>query len=156
MGAEARRQAMARHTGDICAALSAAKAHDWLPACFMLALKRLGMFDEVMSTRVVADVKFNLVKDLLGILQAEWGVPLAIYLRTEVQLSDRAYEKLRLALCKRFDSATSLWVKRPWYRCAITGRSISLPEPLVSRYRWFSEWRSYVSRFGLTLSDDGS
>eukprot|EP00965_Chrysotila_dentata_P124546 4116532-Pleurochrysis_carterae.AAC.1 len=46
--------------------------------------------------------------------------------------------------------------KRPWYRCAVTGRTVYMPEPLVSRYKWFGEWRSYVSRFGLSLSEDGS
>eukprot|EP00965_Chrysotila_dentata_P206800 6183754-Pleurochrysis_carterae.AAC.1 len=77
------------------------------------------------------------------------------FLRAELSLSDRNYDKARLALCSRYDSDAELWRRRVWYTCPITARSLRMPQPLVSRHVWFPAWRKYVEEQGLTLSADG-
>eukprot|EP00965_Chrysotila_dentata_P221606 6192467-Pleurochrysis_carterae.AAC.1 len=65
-----------------------------------MALKKVGLWDELLASRAIADIKFNLAKHLASVLQAEWRVPLALFVKTELSLSDSDYLKLRLALCK--------------------------------------------------------
>ena len=38
---------------------------------------------------------------------------------------------------------------------SVTGDKLYLPEPLVSRYRWFETYKSYAGKYGLKLSEDG-
>eukprot|EP00965_Chrysotila_dentata_P018773 624718-Pleurochrysis_carterae.AAC.1 len=56
-----------------------------------------------MSTRVVAELKLELIHDLARVLKAEWGMGLSLLVRTELSISYADYDKLRLAFCKRFD-----------------------------------------------------
>lgn len=71
MSVSARRQALWRHTNAICVALMRAGSIDWLPSCFALALKSMGHLEELMSTRVLADLKLEVVRDLARVLKAE-------------------------------------------------------------------------------------
>eukprot|EP00965_Chrysotila_dentata_P122426 4046135-Pleurochrysis_carterae.AAC.1 len=109
MNARARNKATERHTNDIVVALMSVGCIDWLPSCLVAALKGLGMFDELMSTKAVAKVKLELVQDLAKILESEWGTSLALFIRGELNVSDSNLEKLRLAFCKRYDQQTGLW-----------------------------------------------
>ena len=81
---------------------------------------------------------------------------LALFVRSELTLSDRDYEKLRLAFCKRYVTAVDRWQKRVWYKCPITGRTLNMPEPLVSKYKWMPAWKHALSELGLALSSDGT
>eukprot|EP00965_Chrysotila_dentata_P036485 1214209-Pleurochrysis_carterae.AAC.1 len=60
MSHHARRQALLRHANDITTSLMAAGCIDWLPSSFALALKSMGMWDELMATRAAAEMKFDL------------------------------------------------------------------------------------------------
>eukprot|EP00965_Chrysotila_dentata_P091186 3010439-Pleurochrysis_carterae.AAC.1 len=84
MSREARRKALLRHSNEICRALMSCGCIDWLPCSFAVALKSLGMFDELMGTRAVAEVKLQLVTDLRDILSAEWGASLALFVKDEL------------------------------------------------------------------------
>eukprot|EP00965_Chrysotila_dentata_P175530 5794292-Pleurochrysis_carterae.AAC.1 len=143
---KARQMAVARHADDIVEDLSSAGCEDWLPLSFILALKKLNMWEDLLSSRALADLKFDFAKHLGSVLSAEWGPPLALFLRTELSLSDSDYLKLRLAFCKRYDSNRELWTRRVWGSCPVTQRVLHMPEPLVARSAWFGEWRSYVQR----------
>ena len=101
MSERARSLALWRHTNDIIKALYLAGAIDWLPSCFALALKATDMLPELWASRVFAELKLEFVKELRDVLHAEWGVALALFVRSELTLSDCDYEKLRLAFCKR-------------------------------------------------------
>eukprot|EP00965_Chrysotila_dentata_P017262 572942-Pleurochrysis_carterae.AAC.2 len=80
----------------------------------------------------------------------------ALYLKTDLKLSDRAYAKARLALSKSYSEkehaqSTGGWRSRVWYITEpFTGQSLSMPEPLVPRWRWFTSWRNLVAKFGST------
>ena len=151
---EARRKALLRHTNDICFALHSVGIVDWLPSAFMLALKQIGMYEHMMNTKVMAEARCELVKDLAEVLSAEWGPRLAVFCRTELSLSYRDYDKLRLSFCKRFDETLG-WVKRVWYRCAVTGATVFMPEPLVSTSAWLPQWKKLTAEHGLAVSADG-
>eukprot|EP00965_Chrysotila_dentata_P119334 3944958-Pleurochrysis_carterae.AAC.3 len=88
----------------------------------------MGMIEELWSTKIVAGMRFELIKSISDLLAAEWGGPLALFVRNKLTLSDTDYEKLRLAFCKRYDSATGLWKKRPMYTCPCSGRGLSLSD----------------------------
>ena len=151
---DARRKALLRHTNDILHALNSAGCVDWLPSAFMLALKKIGLYDTIMNTKVMAEARCDLVKDLANVLSAEWGPKLAVFCRTELSLSYRDYDKLRLSFCKRFDAKLG-WVKRVWYRCAVTGETVFMPEPLVATSAWLPQWKKLVAEHGLAVSADG-
>ena len=155
MNPGARRKALYRHTNDIISALLSAGAIDWLPSCLALALKQTDLLPELLSSRIFAEHKLEFAQHLGDVLAAEWGVGLALFVRSELTLSDRDYEKLRLAFCKRYSSSVNRWVKRVWYKCPVTGNEIYLPEPLVSKYKWMPAWRSALEKHGLALSKDG-
>ena len=70
---DARRKAMMRHINDICAALNTAGCIDWLPSAFVIALKQVGLFDELLQTKAFANERLKLVQDLSKVLAAEWG-----------------------------------------------------------------------------------
>ena len=151
---DARRKAMMRHINDICAALNTAGCIDWLPSAFVIALKQVGLFDELLQTKAFANERLKLVQDLSKVLAAEWGPQLAVFCRSELTLSRRDYDKLRLSFCKRYD-ASSGWVERVWYRCPVTGATVSMPEPLVSNCKWLPHWKALVAEHGLAVSADG-
>ena len=151
---DARRKALLRHTNDICAALNSAGCIDWLPSAFVLALKRVGMYDIMMQTKAVAETRLELVRGLRSVLGAEWGAQLAVFCRSELMLSFRDYDKLRLAFCKQYHEVDG-WVKRIWYRCPVTGETVPMPEPLVSASAWLPEWKKLVAEHGLAVSADG-
>eukprot|EP00965_Chrysotila_dentata_P096288 3181945-Pleurochrysis_carterae.AAC.1 len=58
-------------------------------------------------------------RHLAELLQAEWGIDLALYLKTDLQLSDRNYAKARLALCKVYTESAG-WRNRVWYKDSLT------------------------------------
>eukprot|EP00965_Chrysotila_dentata_P109628 3623117-Pleurochrysis_carterae.AAC.1 len=68
---DARRKALMRHTAAICTALMAAGSIDWMPSYFALALKSMGIFEELMSTKLFAASRLQLVRHLLDVLSAE-------------------------------------------------------------------------------------
>eukprot|EP00965_Chrysotila_dentata_P047404 1572769-Pleurochrysis_carterae.AAC.1 len=73
MGPAARRKALVRHINDISTALMSAGSIDWLPSSLALALKSMGILDELLATKVFAEIKLQLVEDLGNVLKAEWG-----------------------------------------------------------------------------------
>eukprot|EP00965_Chrysotila_dentata_P048166 1597332-Pleurochrysis_carterae.AAC.1 len=52
------------------------------------------------------------------LLQAQWNVELALYLKTELGISGADYLRLQLAMCK--DYKDGKWLKRLWYQDAVT------------------------------------
>eukprot|EP00965_Chrysotila_dentata_P088116 2908803-Pleurochrysis_carterae.AAC.1 len=92
--------------------------------------------------------------ELTGLLQAEWNVSLALYLKTELGFSDSDYQRLRLAICKVY--VDGRWQRRLWYADEVTGIKLWLPQPLVSRYKWLATWREYNQRFGLSCNAEGT
>eukprot|EP00965_Chrysotila_dentata_P118747 3926421-Pleurochrysis_carterae.AAC.4 len=115
----------------------------------------MGMWEDLLATRLVAEMKLEFVTLLSKTLAAEWCVSLALFIKDEITLSDKYYGKLGLAFCKRYDASLDRWLPRPWFTCPVTGKTVNIPQPLVSRYRWFPRWRSYVEHFGLKLSFNG-
>eukprot|EP00965_Chrysotila_dentata_P080145 2644299-Pleurochrysis_carterae.AAC.1 len=95
----ARRMAMLRHTHDIANHLEEAAA-DWEPHVFAAALGWLDLLPELLETRPFVKARMDFAKDMLNILDAEWSVELALYLKTERSLSNRNYDKARLSICK--------------------------------------------------------
>eukprot|EP00965_Chrysotila_dentata_P115509 3817453-Pleurochrysis_carterae.AAC.1 len=89
-----------RHTRDIREALTAAGCDDWMPNCFALGMNCLGITDTLFRTRVFASRQFALPEHLSNILAAEWGVPLAKFVRSKLKLTEMDFSKLRLAFCK--------------------------------------------------------
>eukprot|EP00965_Chrysotila_dentata_P260629 6213978-Pleurochrysis_carterae.AAC.1 len=85
---------------------------------------------------------------------AEWNVSLALYLKTELGMSDNDYQRFRLAMSKVY--ADGRWQRRIWYKDEVTGIKLWLPQPLVARWRWLSAWRGYSARYGLACRADGS
>ena len=150
----AKKKALFRHTNDIVFALMSAGCIDWLPSALVLALKKVGLYEAMMQTKVMADTRLQMVKDLGEVLAAEWGPKLAIFCRSELTLSFRDYDKLRLSFCKRFDAIDG-WVKRVWYRCPVTSATVAMPEPLVSTSAWLPQWKQLVAELGLAVSADG-
>eukprot|EP00965_Chrysotila_dentata_P041257 1368839-Pleurochrysis_carterae.AAC.4 len=156
MARRTRYMKVARDADDIVSHLQVGGCNNWLPLAFISALKKLGLWEELLASRVIADLKFNFALHLRNVLSAEWGVPLALFIKAELSPSDSDYLKLRLALCKKYNPVTMLWEKRVWYFCPVTERSIYLPKPLVARSAWLGEWRQqYVEKFGLQVNEDG-
>ena len=151
---EARRKALLRHSHDIYMLLTNAGVADWQPSAFVLALKKVGMYELMMQTKVLAETRLELVRGLSKVLAAEWGPKLAIFCRSELTLSFRDYDKLRLSFCKTYTEAQG-WVKRVWYRCSILGQTVPMPEPLISTSAWMPQWKALVAEHGLALSADG-
>eukprot|EP00965_Chrysotila_dentata_P208374 6184652-Pleurochrysis_carterae.AAC.2 len=106
----------------------AAGCIDWLPAAIVLALKKLDMWHELMRTRAVANMKFELASNLADVLAAEWGVLLAIFVKTELSLSDNDYTKLRLALCKQYNAGLMRWLGEARV-VSMSGHSAPSPSP---------------------------
>eukprot|EP00965_Chrysotila_dentata_P055549 1842847-Pleurochrysis_carterae.AAC.2 len=151
----ARRAAMMRHARDIEGALRAAGVEDWSPSCFALALKSLNVLDSLFRTKAFASRQFDLAEHLAAVLKAEWGVRLALFLRSELKLTETDYSKLRLSFCKRYDQGKDHWTKRLWYSCPVLNKRIYLPEPLLSKYKWLPVWTEYCKGVGLQVSEDG-
>ena len=149
----ARQQAVRRHKVDIINALQNAGCDDWLPIATVRALEELGIMNELWSTRPLARRRMAFAHELVNVLRAEWGVRLALFIKDDVELSDRQYSKLRLALSKRFRAGH--WEKRLWYQCPITGEMLWLPEPLVSRHHWWPEYKKYLQKYELSVTADG-
>eukprot|EP00965_Chrysotila_dentata_P096028 3172662-Pleurochrysis_carterae.AAC.1 len=155
MSGTARRSALCRHASDIKNALLDAGCEDWIPSCLALALQSLGLMDLLLRTKIVARQRLQLEHELAAILQAEWGIDLSLFVRNELNISDSEYDKLRLAFCKRYLLGNCRWVKRIWYQCPVLGKSVSIPKPLLSRYKLAGALQSYTEKHGLTLSVDG-
>eukprot|EP00965_Chrysotila_dentata_P080966 2672479-Pleurochrysis_carterae.AAC.1 len=60
MTESARRSALCRHSSDIKGALLDAGCDDWLPSCLALALRSLGLMDNLLRTKSVAEERFKL------------------------------------------------------------------------------------------------
>eukprot|EP00965_Chrysotila_dentata_P225185 6194608-Pleurochrysis_carterae.AAC.1 len=155
MSGLALRSALCRHSGDIRDALLDAGCEDWLPSCLALALRSVGLMDDLLRTNIVAEERFKLVKELAELLEAEWSIGLSFFVRSKLNISDRDYDKLRQAFSKKYDASKSRWVSRMWYQCPVLGKSLSIPEPLVLRYRLAATLKSYSEAHGLALSADG-
>eukprot|EP00965_Chrysotila_dentata_P037030 1232093-Pleurochrysis_carterae.AAC.1 len=101
MSAEAQKKAMQRHTHDIADHLELA-AVDLEPTAIARALEWLDLLPELLATRPSAAARMEFGKQLASVLQAEWNVSLALYLKTEIGISDADYLRLRLLLCKEY------------------------------------------------------
>eukprot|EP00965_Chrysotila_dentata_P187525 6172193-Pleurochrysis_carterae.AAC.1 len=106
-----------------------------------------------MASRAVAKLKLQFARELADVLAAEWNVDLALHLKTDVGLSDRRYQSLRMLLCKQYRDGR--WQKRIWYQCPSTATVLYMPEPLVSRYVWLPVWRGYIGKYQLSCDADG-
>eukprot|EP00965_Chrysotila_dentata_P010473 341129-Pleurochrysis_carterae.AAC.1 len=73
MSYTARRSAISRHSTDIKNAILDVGGEDWLPSCLAIALKSLGMMDDLLRTKIVAVERFKLVEELAAVLKAEWS-----------------------------------------------------------------------------------
>ena len=167
MSALAREQAMRRHTHDICDYLEE-RASDWEPSAFAASLEWLDLLPELFSTRPLRKWRMAFARELREMLHAEWGVDQALYLKTELSLSDSQYQRLRLSLSKRYvqpvdepvvaEGATARkvgWQNRLWFRDDVTDEVLYMPEPLVSRYKWLPKWRGYLEKYGMSCDTDG-
>eukprot|EP00965_Chrysotila_dentata_P205546 6183023-Pleurochrysis_carterae.AAC.1 len=154
MSTSARRSALSRHASDIKDALLDANCEDWLPSCLALALQSIGLMDELLRTKPVALEQFKLVEELAALLQAEWSVDLSLFVRSELNLSDADYDRLRLTFCKKYVASKSRWERRLWYQCPVLSKTVFIPEPLLSRYKLDTALRSYSAKRGLALSFD--
>eukprot|EP00965_Chrysotila_dentata_P131538 4348248-Pleurochrysis_carterae.AAC.1 len=76
----ARKMALYRHTCDIKKALTHAGCSDWLPSGFALALKSQGVLSDLMRSKAIANIQFDLLEHLAGLLAAEWDAKLALFL----------------------------------------------------------------------------
>eukprot|EP00965_Chrysotila_dentata_P204437 6182341-Pleurochrysis_carterae.AAC.1 len=108
-----------------------------------------------MRSKAIANTQFELLDHLANLLAAEWDAKLALFLRGELNLSNDVFNKARLAFFARYNSTLDRWEPRIWYTCAATGKSLRMPQPIVSRYKWLPVWKEYVEQQGLTLSSDG-
>eukprot|EP00965_Chrysotila_dentata_P261876 6214393-Pleurochrysis_carterae.AAC.3 len=149
----ARRMAMLRHTHDIANHLELAAA-DWEPHAFAAALNWLDLLPDLLETRPFVKVRMDFAQDMLNILDAEWSVELALYLKTELSLSNRNYDKARLSTCKVYIPGKGR-AARKLYTDPLTCQTLKFPQPLKSRHAWFSQWRSYVAKHELTCDSDG-
>ena len=147
-----RSRAMRRHTADISDIFDANGADNWSPAALARVLVDKGLLDQLMGTRPFARKKLELVVALREVLTAEWNAELACFIVNELELSNRKYSKLRLALCKAHDE---FWRKKVWYQCPVTGKVINMPEPLVSNHVWKARMTEKLKPYDLQLSDDG-
>ena len=159
MNAGSRRVAMHRHMSDIIDALENAGANDWLPSALVAALDRSdgaggkSMLDEVMSTRLVATRVDTELKTRVGILQSEWGLPLALFLKNELLLSDDVVDRLRHALS--FQHVNGSWSPRVWYVNPVLESTEYLPQIVISRWRWAKAMREQVTKQGINLYQAG-
>ena len=80
------------------------------------------MLDEIMKTDLVANHVFDHLVDLVKIMEAEWGMALAMFLKNELLLSDDVVDRLRLAIMKRHVNGN--WERRVWFKCPITSRTM--------------------------------
>ena len=135
-----RNKAILRHKDSIVQVLKDGGCTDWLPASLAGALETAGVLDELWATKLFARRRLQFAKELAEVLQAEWNVELALYIKNDVELSDSQYAKLRLAFSKEYNGKA--WQKRVWYRCPVLGQELPMPQPLVSRHHWFPIWHS--------------
>ena len=105
-----------------------------------------------MGTYPFAKSRLQLVRQLRDVLTAEWNAELAVFVVTELELSARKYQKLRLALCKAHDE---FWRKRAWYCCPVTNQVVWMPEPLVPHHVWKKRMKDKLPPHNLQISDDG-
>eukprot|EP00965_Chrysotila_dentata_P163311 5394090-Pleurochrysis_carterae.AAC.1 len=133
MSQNARRVALIRHTHDIAAHLEFAAA-DWEPSAFASALVWLDLLPSLLQTRPFVKARMEFARELADLLRLEWGVELALYVKTELALSDSNLQKARLALSHTYSAENGSWRRRVWYTEPVTGESLFLPSPLVSRY----------------------
>eukprot|EP00965_Chrysotila_dentata_P023997 795062-Pleurochrysis_carterae.AAC.1 len=155
MSAGARRVALCRHSAEIKDKLLESGAENWAPRCLALALKSSGLLEELLPTKIIAQWRLDFVQELLAILEAEWGVDLALFVRSELNISNADYDRLRLAFCQKYNQEKCPWVKRIWFKCRVLGKTFFLPQPLVSRYAWQPAWNDYTSASTVSLSADG-
>eukprot|EP00965_Chrysotila_dentata_P244758 6206152-Pleurochrysis_carterae.AAC.1 len=73
MSSSARRSALCRHSSDIRDALLDAGCEDWLPSCLALALKGIGLMEDLLRTKLVAEHRFELVEEMAELLRSEWN-----------------------------------------------------------------------------------
>ena len=111
MKTRARSLALRRHADDIECVFAAGGADDWSPAALARVLDARGLLPALMGTYPFAKSRLQLVRQLRDVLTAEWNAELAVFVVTELELSARKYQKLRLALCKAHDE---FWRKRAW------------------------------------------
>ena len=153
MTAGSRQVALWRHYNDICSALEKGGVTNWAPAALAKALEKFGMISDLMSTKPFCDEKMQLVTALMAILKAEWDAQLALFCRSDVEMSLSQYQKLRLALCKEYGK--NGWQKRLLYECPVSGMKVYMPEPLVSWHKWKAAEQKRLAPHKLHLSADG-
>eukprot|EP00965_Chrysotila_dentata_P206220 6183417-Pleurochrysis_carterae.AAC.2 len=109
MSLAARRTALCRHSSDIKDALLDGGCDDWLPSSLALALESLGILDNLLRTKIVALARFKTVEELAALLKEDLSIELSLFVRSELNISDADYDKLRLSFCKRYDPDKARW-----------------------------------------------
>ena len=169
--ANSRKVAFWRHCEDIRDALKAADYENWLPSAVAVVLDSTpagdsgSWVDLLWASRQFARRRNDLIGQLRGIAQSEWGVDLAQYAITEVGLSTRQYQRLRNAFSRSLftpshstlevDPRAGMFSPRPWYTCPLTGKVFNLPEPLPPLYTVQALMKHTLAPMGLHLSQDG-
>eukprot|EP00965_Chrysotila_dentata_P025504 848296-Pleurochrysis_carterae.AAC.2 len=102
MTQDGRLKAMLRQTRGRAGQLEDA-AVDWEPTAVATALDRLDLISDLLSIRPFVMARTEFAKELAKLLQAEGNVSLALYLKTELSISDSDCQRLRLAMSKEFD-----------------------------------------------------
>mmetsp|Transcript_83616 Transcript_83616/g.166943 ORF Transcript_83616/g.166943 Transcript_83616/m.166943 type:complete len:203 (+) Transcript_83616:1114-1722(+) len=149
---EARKKALQRHTSDIRKSLADDGIEDWLPSCLAAALSD-ELFAQMLKMRRFATAMNNHVRELVQMLEAQWGVGLALFLKNELLFSDPTVDKLRLACQKQYVSGKCQ--RKVWYKCPITEYVEYVPEVIMSRWKWQKAMRDQVSAQGIELYESG-
>eukprot|EP00965_Chrysotila_dentata_P143764 4750114-Pleurochrysis_carterae.AAC.1 len=104
---------MSRHTHDIATHLEE-QAVDWeLNNALADALGWLDLTPDLLSTRPFMMARMQFATEPSELLQAERNLNLALYLKTELGISDANYLRLRLAMCKEYKDGR--WKRRLWF-----------------------------------------
>ena len=170
--AQTRRKAFYRHCIEIKDLLESSGVDDWLPAALACVLDGMQAgegddtwVDYLWSTRPFAKRKNRFVASLKDIAQAEWGLDLSHHALKVVGLSERGYQELRNAFSRSIfmppnsvddaDPRAGMYSPRSWYKCAVTGQSHNLPEPLLPMYKVRQLMAEKLQPLGLHMSVDG-
>ena len=153
MSKEARAKAYYRHCEDINNKLEKSGIHDWNMSALARVLTWRKMIPALMSTKPFCAEKMSLASDLSSILKSEYNAELAGFVMVEAELSASQYQKIRLAICKKYGPKG--WEKKLWYQCPSTGKKLWMPEPLAPISAWKKLQQERLKPHGLQLSEDG-
>eukprot|EP00965_Chrysotila_dentata_P019905 659574-Pleurochrysis_carterae.AAC.2 len=87
---------------------------------------------DLLETRPFVKARLDFARDILGILDAEWSVDLALYRKTELSLSNRKFDKACLATYKVYLPGKR-WRPRILYTDPLTLQTLNFLQILKSR-----------------------